>query len=646
MRTARGRAEAPLPASPFAIIPRGRLQVTNEEFEVLVHRLEGEARRSPAAYAFRVWLLAMLGNAYLALIVLLLLALFLASIASVAVLKGLAVKLVAVIGVFLWIVLRALWVSIPPPEGMELRRKEAPELFATIDALRRKLRAPRFHHVLIDDRFNAAVVQSPRLGIFGWYRNYLLIGLPLMKSLSVEQFKAVLAHELGHLSRGHGRIANWIYRQRLRWSRLMAVLEEKKSNGGFLFRPFLKWYAPYFNAYSFPLARANEYEADAASARLTSPAAAAEALTGVSVVGRYLDERFWPQLYKQAEDSPRPGFAPYASMAMGATGDVDASSAQAWLEQALARQTTLDDTHPSLGDRLSAIGESVRLAPPARGEAADRLLGGARDRVTEDFDRRWHENILPAWEARHREVQEGRTRLAALDEQAAAGDLSLTDAYDRARLTESLGAGTDAALEQFRALHARAAEDPIACYALGARLLARDDEAGAPLVDHAMLLDERLIVPGCEALRDYCWRAGREQEAHDWHARMTERAALASAAEEERAAVHVSDKLEPHGLPAETIADLCVQLRTTPGVRKAYFVRKRVKHFPDRPCYVLGFTVESAWRPSTKRRRAAEVQQQLTQGVNYPGETLILNVEGENYRFGRKLRWMRGSRIL
>ena len=46
--------------------------------------------------------------------------------------------------------------------------------------------------------------------MFGWYRNYLLIGLPLAKALTVEQFKAVLAHEFGHLAKGHGAMSNWI----------------------------------------------------------------------------------------------------------------------------------------------------------------------------------------------------------------------------------------------------------------------------------------------------------------------------------------------------------------------------------------------------------------------------------------------------
>ena len=87
------------------------------------------------------------------------------------------------------------------------------------------IEVPRVDHVLITDELNAAILQLPSLGIFGWHRNYLMIDLPLMKSLTREQFKAVLAHELSHLAKGHGIESHSIYRQRLRWSRLVAVLE-------------------------------------------------------------------------------------------------------------------------------------------------------------------------------------------------------------------------------------------------------------------------------------------------------------------------------------------------------------------------------------------------------------------------------------
>ncbi|MGH8668351.1 MAG: M48 family metallopeptidase, partial [Burkholderiales bacterium] len=238
-----------------------------------------------------------------------------------------------------------------PPAGPEITRQEAPRLFAMIEELRRALRAPRLSHVLVSHDFNAAVVQARRLGILGWYSHDLLIGLPLAKVLTVEQFKAVLAHELAHLAKRHGAMSNRIPRQN-------------------------------------PLAHANEFEADAASARLVSPGAAAQALTAVSVVGSYFQERYWPALRKLADGLPQPAFAPYSSMGRLAS-DMSPDSIHRWLKQALARRTTPDDTHPSLTERLTALNEKPRLMLPAPGTAADRLLGAALERITRAFDERW-----------------------------------------------------------------------------------------------------------------------------------------------------------------------------------------------------------------------------------------------------------------
>jgi Zn-dependent protease with chaperone function len=593
-----------------------------------------------------VLLLALLGNAYLGAVLLLIVALLAGLLVSMAVLKAIALKLIIVVSVFLWAILKAMLVKIEPPEGAEIRIGQAPALFAMIDELRRQLGASSFHHVLITDDFNAGVVQSPRLGIFGWHQNYLLLGLPLMKSLTVEQFKAVLAHEFGHLAKGHGRISNWIYRQRLRWSRLMAVLETNESKGGFLFKPFLNRFAPYFNAFSFPLARANEYEADAASVRLTSRHAVAEALTSVNVIGSYLAERYWPQIHQQADEQPQPGFMPYSSMGHCVATELDDAAVQRWLDQAMAMQTTSVDTHPALNQRLKAIGEMPRLAPPASGQAADRLLDKALDVLTESFDRRWQNKILPAWQERHREVQEDRRKLAELNARHETGaELTLQDAYDRATLTGSVGNDADAALDQFHALHQRAPDDAIVCFGLGERLLARNDHTGCAFIERALQLDESATLQGCELLRDYCWRNGREEEAHSWHRRLIERAQLQQAGEKERSQIALSDKFERHDLPENILADLRAQLRTVTGLRKAYFLKKQVKYFTHRPCYVLGFSCTGLFRLHT-RKRTAEVLQRIQEAVQFPGETLIVNIEGDNYRFGRKFRWMRGTRIL
>lgn len=620
--------------------------MNDQQFETLVGKLERQAQNQPGRYRRKVLLLALLGNAYVGAILLLGVALLVALIASIMLLKAFAVKLIIPLGVFLWMILKALWVKVDPPAGYEVDARQAPDLFALVDELRRRLRAPRFHHVLVTDEFNAGVVQSPRLAILGWHRNDLMIGLPLMKALTVEQFKAVLAHEFGHLSKGHGRMSNWIYRQRKRWSNLLAVLDARKSQGSFLFKPFLNWFAPYFNAYSFPLARANEYEADAASVRLTSPRAAAEALTGINVVASYLSERYWPQIYKQADEQPRPGFAPYFAMGQSVVSDVDKLSAEAWLERAMARQTDSADTHPALHDRLKAIGEPPRLALPAVAQTADHLLGGALEVVTAHFDRRWQNDVSSSWGEHYRQVQDGRRQLAELNGRFESGaELTGQEAYDRARLTETIGNNPDDALAQFKILHERVPNDAVICMSLGARLLSREDASGGALVERAMRLDESATAKGCELLRDYHWRIGGKEEARAWHQRLIERLRLQEAAHEERNQVLLRDKFVRHGLSDEALAELRDALKAIPGLRKAYFVRKRVSHFTHQPCYVLGFCV-TPWFKLHRKRRAREVLRRIQESVHFPGETIILSVEGANYRFGRKFRWMHGARIL
>lgn len=620
--------------------------MNDRQFDALVGKLEGQAQQNPGRYKLKVLLLATLGNAYIAMMLLAIVAILVGLCAYIMVLKALGVKLIILAGFFLWMVLKALWVKIEPPAGTPVDEAQAPELFAMVNGLRRQLGAPPFHHVLITDDFNAGVMQSPRLGLFGWSRNYLLLGLPLMKTLTTDQFKAVLAHEFGHLAKGHGRMSNWIYRQRLRWSRLLDVLDTDDSWGGLLFKPFLKWFAPFFSAYTFPMARANEYQADAIAAKLTSSRTAAEALTSVNVVGSFLAEKYWPGIHRHADEHPQPSFAPYSGMGHGVTTELDEASANVWLEQAMAEKTDSADTHPALTDRLNAIGESPRLHLPVAGHTADRLLGSMLAVVTENFDQRWRDAVSPSWEERHREVQDGRRQLAELDARADAGaELTVQEAYDRANLTESIGHNADDALAQFQALHERAPDDALVCFSLGARLLSRNDAGGCALIEHTMCLDENATANCCELLRDYHWRNEHPDEAHAWHQRLVERVALQEAATRERNGVSIHDRFERHGLPDEDLAALRSALRSIPGLRRAYLVRKRVEHLSHSPCFVFGFKT-SRWFQLHSDSRAKEVLRLIQESVSFPGETILIDLEGNNSQFGRKFSWMRGARIL
>ena len=239
-----------------------------------------------------------------------------------------------------------------------------------------------------------------------------------------------------------------------------------------------------------------------------------------------------------------------------------------------------------------------------------------------------------------------RRRLAELNDRHANGaELTLQETYDRAYLTGSVGNGADDALAQFRALHDRAPDDAVVCFALGVRLLEREDDSGRALLERAAQLDEAMIAPACELLRDYHWRQGRKEEAKAWHQRLMARVELQQAAEVERKYIAARDTVEPHGLPEAAITTLSAQLRAVPGLRRAYLVKKRVVHLAHRPFYVLGFTATAPfWFYRIKR--ATEVLQKIREGVSFPGETLIVNVEGESSRLRRKFKRVKRAKLV
>src|SRR5213592_3003241 len=169
--------------------------MTQEQYDALVARVEAYAQRHPVAYKIRLGLLALLGYAYIWLILALILGLAALLVFLARSLSGLAINALIKLGwpllLVAYAILRALWVRFPRPDGVEVTRAQAPPLFAMVDELRRKLACPRFHHVLLTAEWNAALVQRPRLGPFGWYENYLQLGLPLMAGLSPDEFRAV-----------------------------------------------------------------------------------------------------------------------------------------------------------------------------------------------------------------------------------------------------------------------------------------------------------------------------------------------------------------------------------------------------------------------------------------------------------------------
>ena len=283
--------------------------MTEDKFDQMVSDLEAKYRNRHGALVRRAVVFAVLGYAGLALALLLsaaicaaMIGLILLKPSFVTIKVGLLVGVPA--GLVTLAVLKGVWVRLNAPEGLPVTRQDSPKLFAMIDEISHQAGGVNFQQVLLTDDLNAAVVQVPRLGVFGWYKTYLLLGLPLMDAMSPDEFKAVVAHEFAHLSHQDGRLGSWIYRLRSSWVRVMASLAEKGAPRPMM--AFVDWFWPRFNASAFVLSRSQEYQADAFAAKVTSPQASARGLQRLAVESRRLSDYFWDNVGRETSNRPTP----------------------------------------------------------------------------------------------------------------------------------------------------------------------------------------------------------------------------------------------------------------------------------------------------------------------------------------------------
>jgi len=602
--------------------------MTPARFRALVGRLEQKAARAPGAYRAQVAILAVVGYAYLFTILAVLLA---AAVGLVLVGRFVVVKLLIPLVILIYAVLRALWVSVPAPQGERISRFDAPRLHELVRRVRRTVAAPRVHVIQSIPQLNAAVVQVPRLGVFGWYRNYLLIGLPLLQALSPEEWQAVLAHELGHLSGRHGMLGAWIYRVRETWGRLGQTIQTRKSAlGGLLFGKFFDVYAPYFMAYSFVLARGHEYEADQAAAELAGAETARRALLRLEMADR-VSQEFWGQMKRGAAMLADPPTDTFGQLRDRLGGGLPAT-ATAWVSQAWSRPTNYSDTHPSLADRLKALGWSAaENAPPPPPEplqgstAAAAYLGTAEAKLQELYDKRWREGVAAEWKKQHEHLSAALRRVTELD---ARETQSLTETEELERITQcvSLGdlerAGTLAA-----ALLVRSPDLPEAHYYVGRKLLLDGDTRGVEHIERAMRERPEAVGPGCQVLCEFYWQRGEMEQVDRFSAWATTRRQEEAAARQERVTISKQSQVGPHQWSEELVAHVRETLQQFADVRTAYLCRLLVKHLPERPCYILGLVPEQ--RGSD--RKSAELRAAVAKQLQVPHELMVfiltLNLE-------------------
>lgn len=607
--------------------------MTREAFVARLEQLHPLAIANPRTYRWKVQAWALLGYGFILLLLLGtmgalgIVAVLLTSVAAVV----LVLKVGLALGVFGWKVVRSLWVKFTPPKGRPLTPAEAAPLFGLLNEQARALAAPPVHHMLLTTDFNAAIVQLPRLGVLGWPRNYLMVGLPLLQALSPEQAAAVVAHELGHLRGGHGRFSAWVYRVGQSWEQLMAQLE--RNGSGTWLSKFAYWYVPRFNAWSHPLRRADEFEADAAAGRVTSPQAMAQALCALVVRDSALDKLHWDVVTASIAAQPYPPTDAISRLLpLAKSARLDDAAEGDCLKTALAADPDVFDTHPVLLERLTALGQEPAVPAPPVTTAAEAWFGPQLPALAAELDATWATEREAFWKERHQFLSTQQQRLRTLNARLVAAEpLTSDEAWEHADLTEDHASPAEA-LPLFRAMVEDAQHGLRAKFAVGRILITQDDPAGLALLEEVMAVSPATRTAALALAQAYHQRRGDKAEVRRLQAEALRYADFDDRARAERSIIRATDHFLLHDLTAPALTTLRTQLSTGPApVRRAWLLRKHLTLFAELPLYVLvvELQVPEGRRPA-ESVGAAQLQE-LSQQLVLPGECVVVSLNANGW---------------
>lgn len=328
--------------------------MTNQEYELLLSEYVADYRRDPVGFRKRVSSFMTLGNVVLVGTVisfLVVLGIGILALLGVSVRFGLYIAIVG--GAGLWSAVLSLLKS-NQPDGRVLRRgKEEPLLFDRVDAISRQLNAPRVSNVILELGVNASASRGGKLGVLSRGRCNLTLGIGLFETLKPEEMDAVIVHELAHHIHGDTAVSARVYQHLLTW----VGINDSATWMSMWVPPFARWYVPRLFLMKEVFSRDNEFAADRLAGQVTSPQTMALALIRLHVATQQQSS----QDYASAEEFLDAHTIGERDVAVEALPTRAAERLEpADITMMLVERSTVDDTHPSLGERLENLGLADR----------------------------------------------------------------------------------------------------------------------------------------------------------------------------------------------------------------------------------------------------------------------------------------------
>lgn len=398
----------------------------------------------------------------------------------------------------------SLWrLRVGEPVGESVTEQQVPALFELVDELRSAFKAPPITDIHLAEDARLRVERIPRTGYPFLFRHVLVAGLPTLQCLNLEQFKCLLASCLGELSAVRTDVAGWVGQLARTWEHYRKAVAGRWYPAALLYRGLLSGYAPLLSALAEQLDAGHRLRRGHYAMELASDDLVAEMLAGEVVMMRFLQDHYWPTVYRTAEHSATPNFKAFRNLEAVFKRRVTDELVQNWVREAFVGKWLSDDRDPGLKARLREIGHAdIHYRQPQGSAAAGVLLGASYQWVVDRCDARWADEHREEWRQLHEKTQRQYERLDMLRGVLQRHGLHGEDAMAYAALVKRYGTAAEAR-EAYQTILDLNPNDARINFGVGRYLLTCKDARGVKLLEHAMTLDKRYVSPACRLISGF-----------------------------------------------------------------------------------------------------------------------------------------------
>jgi Zn-dependent protease with chaperone function len=258
-----------------------------------------------------------------------------------------------------WAVLKSAFAR-PASGGFGLQKTEAdcPRLFEALGDVARRVDTQPIDDIYLSPTSGIGVHQegSGPFGLFGLKRRVLTLGFSTMHFLTVNELKAVLAHEYAHFSHSDTFYSRFIYQVHMS---IEGALRGMGEYGGWYnyVNPFYWFLYLYYRSYSLLAAgysRSREFLADRMASSLYGSDVFGDALTKVSTDGQLFDSTMYDNVQKMLHQN-QAFVNMYEAFRSQADEQLSGQQREELFQKLMAEKGSLFASHPTIAERLDAV---------------------------------------------------------------------------------------------------------------------------------------------------------------------------------------------------------------------------------------------------------------------------------------------------